>query len=168
MKNIKRAPEGYEIRSKSLRSSVKRSLPSWVRRRVNSIPLGRDHFHSRSESYLQKNQTDQICQMSRPDTLNAKIVQCQGLTPKLTKRMKEIGYLLSRMMKNVQTARANYETQRKTKRLNSIATRPVECGTYSMGSNNFHSPERILSSDEPLVRRLLPFRRNKFFSRQTK
>jgi four helix bundle protein len=38
-----------------------------------------------------------------------------------SKKMKEVGYLLSRMMKNVQTARANYETQRKTKRLNSIA-----------------------------------------------
>jgi hypothetical protein len=38
-----------------------------------------------------------------------------------SKRINEVGYLLNRMMKNIQKARDNYEIQRKSKRLHSIA-----------------------------------------------
>jgi four helix bundle protein len=111
---------------KSFPRDEKFDLGGQIRRSARSIPsdisegFGRFHFNDKLTFYERARSSLGELRNHFQEALGNSYLGEEDYKV-YSKRMREIGYLLGRMMKNVQAARANYETQRKTKRLNSIA-----------------------------------------------
>ncbi|MGQ9648149.1 MAG: four helix bundle protein [Thermodesulfobacteriota bacterium] len=111
---------------KTFPRSEKYDLAGQMRRSARSIPsdisegFGRFHFNDKLTFYERaRSSLGELRNHFQEAVGNGYLAEEDYKV--YSKRMKEIGYLLGRLMKNVQAARANYEIQRKTKRLNSIA-----------------------------------------------
>src|SRR4030043_2245815 len=102
---------------KSFPSDERYDLAGQMRRSVRSIPsdiregFGRFHFNDKLRFYERAR--------SSLGELRNHFIEALGNSylgerdyKDYSRRMSEIGYLLNRMMANVQTARANYENQR--------------------------------------------------------
>src|SRR3990170_6381230 len=101
-------------------------LAGQMRRSVRSIPsdisegFGRHHFNDKLTFYERARASLGELRNHFNEALGNGYLGEAGYENFL-KRINEVGYLLNRMMKNVQKARDNYRIQRKSKRLHSIA-----------------------------------------------
>jgi len=102
----------------------KYDLAGQMRRSVRSIPsdisegFGRYHFNDKLTFYERARSSLGELRNHFNEALGNGYFGEAGYK-NFSKRINEVGYLLSRMMKNVQTARDNYEVQRKSKRFHS-------------------------------------------------
>jgi len=105
--------EKYDLASQMRRSA--RSIPSDI-----SEGFGRYHFNDKLTFYERARSSLGELRNHFTEALGNDYLGEPGYGD-YSKRINEAGYLLNRMMTNVQKARENYDNQRKSKRLHSIA-----------------------------------------------
>lgn len=104
----------------------KYDLVGQMRRSVRSVPsdisegFGRYHFNDKLTFYERARSSLGELRNHFNEALGNGYLG-EAVYENFSKRINEVGYLLNRMMKNVQRGRDNYEIQRKSKRLHSIA-----------------------------------------------
>ncbi len=106
---------------KSFPLHEKYDLSGQMRRSARSIPsdiaegFGRFHFNDKLTFYERSRAS--LCELRNHfvEALKNNYISVETFNT-YTKQMNEIGYLLNRMIKNIQKARSNYEANRKARR----------------------------------------------------
>lgn len=112
---------------KSFPPHEKYDLSGQMRRSARSIPsdiaegFGRFHFNDKLTFYERSRASLGELRNHFVEALKNKYISVD-IFNSYAKRMNEIGYLLNRMIKNIQKARSNYESHHKAKRFNSSAS----------------------------------------------